>query len=117
MATLGVSSLIEFPLFEVLVANLPLVSLAPVANLPPVCLIPVVHLDLQISPRIFEKFEITPKQLSETWGKMILEKKPKANNLLTLSLYFQSRQAKASMYNIYMCGTSVVEFIDPLRES
>jgi hypothetical protein len=26
-----------------------------VANLPPVSLIPVVHLDLQISPRIFEK--------------------------------------------------------------
>jgi hypothetical protein len=29
--------------------------LTPVANLPPVLLTPVVHLDLQISPRIFEK--------------------------------------------------------------
>jgi hypothetical protein len=28
-----------------------------VANLPPVSLTPVVHLDLRISPRIFEKFE------------------------------------------------------------
>jgi hypothetical protein len=35
--------------------NLPPVSLTPVANLPPVSLTPVVHLDLQISPRIFEK--------------------------------------------------------------
>jgi hypothetical protein len=31
------------------------VSLTPVANLPPVSLIPVVHLDLRLSPRIFEK--------------------------------------------------------------
>jgi hypothetical protein len=31
------------------------VSLTPVANLPPVSLTPVVHLDLRISPRIFEK--------------------------------------------------------------
>jgi hypothetical protein len=29
--------------------------LSPVANLPPVSLTPVVHLDLRISPRIFEK--------------------------------------------------------------
>ncbi len=35
--------------------NLPSVSLTPIANLPPVSLIPVAHLDLQISPRIFEK--------------------------------------------------------------
>jgi len=48
-------------------------------------LIPVVHLDLQISPRIFEKFEMTLMLLSETWVKMIL-KKPEAKNLVTLSL-------------------------------
>jgi hypothetical protein len=45
-------------------ANLPPVSLIPVENLPPVSLIPaaipvsltpMVHLDLGISPRIFEK--------------------------------------------------------------
>jgi hypothetical protein len=35
--------------------NLPPMSLTPVANLPPVSLTPVVHLDLRISPRIFEK--------------------------------------------------------------
>jgi hypothetical protein len=37
---------------------LPPVSFTPVANLPPVSLIPVVHLELRISPRIFEKFEM-----------------------------------------------------------
>ncbi len=37
----------------------------------------VVHLDLQISPRIFEKFEMTLKLLSEAWGKMIHEKNQK----------------------------------------
>jgi hypothetical protein len=36
--------------------NLPPMSLRPVANFLPVLLIPVVHLDLRISPRIFEKF-------------------------------------------------------------
>jgi hypothetical protein len=35
--------------------NLPPVSLTLGANLPPVSLTPVVHLDLRISPRIFEK--------------------------------------------------------------
>jgi hypothetical protein len=37
--------------------NLPL---TPVANLPPVSLTPVVHLDLRISPRIFEKIRNDP---------------------------------------------------------
>ncbi len=35
--------------------NLLPVSLSPVANLPPVSLTPVVHVDLRISPRLFEK--------------------------------------------------------------
>jgi hypothetical protein len=35
--------------------NFPPVLLTPAANLPPVSLTPVVHLDLRISPRIFEK--------------------------------------------------------------
>ncbi len=39
---------------------LPPVLLTPVANLPPVSLTPVVHLDLQISPRIFEKIRNDP---------------------------------------------------------
>ncbi len=47
-------------------ANLQLVSLTPVANLPPVSLIPVVHLDLQISPRIFEKIRNGP--IGIFWG-------------------------------------------------
>jgi hypothetical protein len=54
--------------------NLPPVSLTPVANLPPVSLTPVVHLDLRISPRIFEKFEMILMLLSEAWGKVIHEK-------------------------------------------
>jgi hypothetical protein len=40
--------------------NLPRVSLTPVANLTPVSLTPVVQLDLQISPRIFEKIRNDP---------------------------------------------------------
>ncbi len=38
-----------------------------VANLPPVSLIPVVHLDLQISPRIFEKIRNAPNGI--LWGR------------------------------------------------
>jgi hypothetical protein len=38
-----------------LAANLLPVSLIPVAKLPPVSLIPLVHLDLRISPQIFEE--------------------------------------------------------------
>ncbi len=45
-----------------------------VANLPPVALRPVVHLDLRISPRIFEKFEMTFVLFSGACGKMIHEK-------------------------------------------
>ncbi len=48
--------------------NLPPVSLTPVANLPPVSLTPVVHLDLRISPRIFEKIRIGPKGILWGWG-------------------------------------------------
>jgi hypothetical protein len=56
------------------------------ANLPSVSLIPVVHLDLRISPRIFEKIRNDPILLfSWAWGKMIM-KKSEAKNLATLSL-------------------------------
>ncbi len=40
--------------------NLPSVLLTPVANLPPVSLTPLVHLNLRISPRIFEKIRNDP---------------------------------------------------------
>ena len=43
--------------------NLPPVSLTPVESLSPVSLTPVVHLDLQISPRIFEKIRNGPKEI------------------------------------------------------
>jgi hypothetical protein len=46
------SSLLLFPRCR---QNFPLVSLIPGANLPPASLIPVMHLDLRISPQIFEK--------------------------------------------------------------
>ncbi len=39
----------------------------PVANLSPVSSIPVVHLDLRISRRIFEKFEMTLNLFSGAW--------------------------------------------------
>jgi hypothetical protein len=48
--------------------NLPPVSLSLVANLPPVSLTPVVHLDLQISPRIFEKNRNGPNGILWDWG-------------------------------------------------
>ncbi len=57
--------------------NLPQVSLSPVVNLPPVSLIPVVHLDLQISPRIFEKIWNGPNGILWGWGKLIDEKNQK----------------------------------------
>ncbi len=46
--------------------NLPPVSLTPVANLPPVSLTPVVHLDLRISPRIFEEIRTDSNVI--IWG-------------------------------------------------
>jgi hypothetical protein len=48
--------------------NLPTVLLTPVANLPPVSLTPVVHLDLRISPRIFEKIRNDPNVIVRSWG-------------------------------------------------
>jgi hypothetical protein len=46
----------------------------------------VLHLDLRISPQIFEKDEITLLLYSGAWREMIREKKPEAKNLMTLSL-------------------------------
>ncbi len=57
--------------------NLPPVTLIPAAILPPVSLIPVVHLDLRLSPRIFEKFETVLKQYSGAGGKLIHQKNQK----------------------------------------
>ncbi len=48
--------------------NLPPVSLIPVANLPPVSLTPVVHLDLRISPQIFEKIRNYPNVIIRGLG-------------------------------------------------
>ncbi len=48
--------------------NLPPVSLTPAANLPPVSLTPVVHLDLQTSPRIFEKIRNDPNVIIRGLG-------------------------------------------------
>ncbi len=55
-------------------------------NLPPVSLIPMVHLDLQISPRIFEKTRNKPNAIFKGLrGRWFHEKKPEAKNLVTLS--------------------------------
>jgi hypothetical protein len=43
-------------------------SLTPVANLPPVSLTPVVHLELRISPRIFEKIRNDPNVIIRGLG-------------------------------------------------
>ncbi len=74
------------PVSLIPVANLPLVASTPVANLPLVSLIPVVHLDLQISPRIFEKIWNVPTGILLGWGETDSWKKPEAKNLVTLSL-------------------------------
>ena len=55
-------------------------------NLPPVSLIPVVHLDSQISPRIFEKIRNGLNGILWGWGETDSRKKPEAKNLVTLSL-------------------------------
>ncbi len=49
-------------------------------------LIPVVHLDLRISPRIFEKIWNGPNAILWGWGETDSSKKPEAKNLVTLSL-------------------------------
>ncbi len=82
------------------VANLLSVSLTPVANLPPVSTklaklvanlpqvstLPVVHLDLWISPRIFEKIWNGHNGILWCWGETDPWNKPEAKNLVTLSL-------------------------------
>jgi hypothetical protein len=46
----------------------------------------VVHLDLRISPRIFEKIRNGPNGKLWGWGETDSYKKPEAKNLVTLSL-------------------------------
>ncbi len=48
--------------------NLPQVSLTTVANCPPVSTTPVLHLDLQISPRIFDKIQNDPNAIIRGLG-------------------------------------------------
>jgi hypothetical protein len=55
----------------------PPVLLTPVANLPPVSTIPVVHLDLRVSPRIFEKIQNGLNGILWGGGKLIHEKNQK----------------------------------------
>jgi hypothetical protein len=52
----------------------PLGSRENMANLPPVSLTPVVHLEVRISPRIFEKIRNDPDVFIKSWGKVIHEK-------------------------------------------
>ncbi len=65
------------PVSTTLVVTVQMVSL--MAKLPPVSLIPVVHLDLQISPRIFGKNSKLPYcYFHELGGRWFVEKKPDA---------------------------------------
>jgi hypothetical protein len=50
------------------VSLIPVATFTPVATLPPVSLILVVHLDLRISPRIFEKNLNGLKEILWGWG-------------------------------------------------
>jgi hypothetical protein len=77
------------PVSLTLVVNLPLLSTTLavlLANLPPLSLIPVVHLDLQISPQIFEKIRNARNALIRGLGEDDSQKKPEAKILVTLSL-------------------------------
>jgi hypothetical protein len=68
------------PVSLISAAILPPVSLTQVANLPLVSLIPVMPLDLQISPRIFEKIRKGPNGILWGWGETDSWKKPEAKN-------------------------------------
>jgi hypothetical protein len=74
---------------------MPLMLLTPVANLPSVSMTPAVPvakfatgvIDTGGALREFsKKLKMTLMLFSGAWGKMIHEKKPEANNLVTLSL-------------------------------
>ncbi len=80
-----------------------------VANLPPLSLIPVVHLDLQISPRIFEKNWKNPMLLLKGLGEDDSRKKPETKNLVTLSLKYmknsvQCRKVKHNGTHYTLCN-------------
>ncbi len=73
--------------------NLPQVSLIPVANFPPVSLTPVVHLDLRISPRIFEKIRNDTNVIFRGLGEGDLWKKTwskKSRDTVPLSWWLKS---------------------------
>jgi hypothetical protein len=74
-----------FPLFAAGVVDTGS-KLPPLSTTPPVSLIPVVHLDLQISSRIFEKILNDPNAIIRGLGEDHSRKKPEAKNLVTLSL-------------------------------
>ncbi len=54
-------------------------------HLPPVSTTPVVHLELRISPRIFEKIRNGPTGILRGLGETDTCKKPKVENLVALS--------------------------------
>jgi hypothetical protein len=55
-------------------------------HLPPVSTTPVLHLELRISPRIFEKIQKGPNVLLRGLGETDSWKEPEVENLVTLSL-------------------------------
>ena len=55
-------------------------------HFPPVSLTPVVHLELRISPRIFENIRNGPNGIIRGLGETDSRTKPEAKNLVTLSL-------------------------------
>jgi hypothetical protein len=55
-------------------------------HLPTLSTTPMVHLELRISPQILKKLEMALMVYSGAWEKLIHEKKPEVENLVTLSL-------------------------------
>ncbi len=92
-------------------------SLTPGENLLPVSLIPVVHLDLRLSPRMFEKIRNGPSAILWGWGETDSSKKPEAKNLVTLSFKSEGWVAKLEgwMAKLEGCVSKFEERVDQLE--
>jgi hypothetical protein len=73
-------------------------------HLPPMSTTPVVHLELRISPRIFEKIRNGPISILRGLGETDFMKKPEVENLVTLSLEpFYGFSFRHGKLYIYVC--------------
>ncbi len=91
---------------------LPPGSFTPVANLTLVSLIPVVHLDLRISPRIFEKIRTGPNGILWGWGETDSWKKLAAKNSWTCP--FKTTAKKRGRLQMYFLWDRTVPTLSNL---